>query len=204
MPLTVFAFALSGLALIGVPPSGVYFAKGLLLEAAGETRQWWWAIVIQGGAFLTSGYVLLVLAFALEPADEPVTLRVQVPRIGELAAIALALCSLLLGLVPWQVYLSIPAPTPLNALSFKAAATAVWPILGGGVLAILLGRWKRRRVQRSFEKMLVTIVGPLRRAALVLAGTIERVDGTLRQWPAAALSLVVLAILFVAALAAAS
>jgi formate hydrogenlyase subunit 3/multisubunit Na+/H+ antiporter MnhD subunit len=203
LPLTVFAFALSGLALIGVPPSGVYFAKGLLLEAAGETRQWWWAIVIQGGAFLTSGYVLLVLAFALEPADEPVTLRVQVPRIGELAALALALCSLLLGLVPWQVYLSIPAPTPLNALSFKAAATALWPILGGGVLAVLLGRWKGWQAHTSFEKLLVAIGGPFKHAALVLAGTIERVDGTLRQWPAAALSLVVLAILFVATLAAA-
>jgi hypothetical protein len=32
----------------------------------------------------------------------------------------------------------------------------------------------------------------------------ERVDGTLRQWPAVAFSLVVLPILFVAALAAAS
>ncbi len=202
LPLALFAFALSGLALIGVPPSGVYFAKGLLLGAAADSRQWWWAIVIQGGAFLTSGYVLLVLAFALEPADEPITLRVQVPRIGELAALALALCSLLLGLIPWQVYLSIPAPTPLNALSFKAAATAFWPILGGGVLAILLGRWKRRRAHTSFEKLLVAIVGPLRRAALVLAGIIEGIDATLRQWPAGALSLVVLAILFVAALAA--
>jgi ABC-type spermidine/putrescine transport system permease subunit I len=50
---------------------------------------------------------------------------------------------------------------------------------------------------------LVAIGGPFKHAALVLAGTIEQVDGTLRQWPAAALSLVVLAILFVATLAAA-
>jgi formate hydrogenlyase subunit 3/multisubunit Na+/H+ antiporter MnhD subunit len=202
LPLTVFAFALSGLALIGVPPSGVYFAKGLLLEAADETGQWWWAIVIQGGAFLTSAYVLLALVHALAPADDRVTLSVQVPRIHELVALGLALCSLLLGLVPWQRYLPIPVLASPDAISFKAAANALWPILAGGVLAVLLGRWKRRRARTSSEKLLVSIVGPLRRAALVLAGTIEGVDGALRQWPAAAFSLLLLAILFAAALAA--
>ena len=40
LPMTVFAFAIGGLALIGVPPSGAYLAKTLLLEAAAETEQW--------------------------------------------------------------------------------------------------------------------------------------------------------------------
>lgn len=202
LPLGVLAFALSGLALIGVPPSGVYFAKGLLLGAAAETEQWWWAMVIEAGAFLTSGYVLLVLAHALARADEPVTLRTPVPRIGEIAALALALCSLLLGLVPWGDYLPIPAGTAPNALSFKGAAAALPSIIGGGVLAILLGHWRPRPADMPFKKILAAMVGPLRRAALVLAGPIERVDRAFREWPAVTLSLLLLIILFGVALAA--
>jgi NADH:ubiquinone oxidoreductase subunit 5 (subunit L)/multisubunit Na+/H+ antiporter MnhA subunit len=38
--------ALAGVALIGVPPSGASLAKTLLLQAATETEQWWWAFVV--------------------------------------------------------------------------------------------------------------------------------------------------------------
>jgi len=52
LPMSVFVFALAGLALIGVPPSGAYLAKELLLQAATGTGQWWWAVAIQAGGFL--------------------------------------------------------------------------------------------------------------------------------------------------------
>ena len=203
LPMSVLAFALGGVALIGVPPSGAYLAKELLLQAAAETEQWWWAVVIQAGGIFTSSYVLLVLAHALAPADEPVTLRVPVPRIGEAAALALALCSLLLGLVPWEAYLPVPHGNPSNPLALAALATALWPILAGGVLAILLGRWGHRLARVPFGKVVVAMVGPARRTALALGRMIERVDGMLRQWPAAGLSLLALAILFGAAMLAA-
>ncbi|HZC55289.1 MAG TPA: proton-conducting transporter membrane subunit [Xanthobacteraceae bacterium] len=202
LPMSVLAFGLSGVALIGLPPSGVYLAKSLLLQAAAETEQWWWTVVIQAGAFFTSGYVVLVLVQALAPADEPVTLRVPVSRVGETTALALAICSLLLGLFPWGAYLSVPAgsPSPSDMLSLKAALSMLWPIVGGGVLAVLLGRWGDRLTRIRFGKFLVAIVGPARHAALGLGGTIEAIDGVLRQWPAAALAVLVLAILFGAAL----
>src|SRR5262245_33471334 len=62
LPVTLAAFAIAGVALIGVPPSGAYAAKALLLQAASETAQWWWAVTIQVGGALTSSYVLLLLA----------------------------------------------------------------------------------------------------------------------------------------------
>src|SRR5262245_55489808 len=111
LPLSVLAFALGGVALIGLPPSGAYLAKELLLQAAGETEQWWWAAVIQAGGIFTAGYLVLVLAHALAPADEPVTSQVRVPWIRGAAALALALCSLLLGLVPWEAFVSVPRGT---------------------------------------------------------------------------------------------
>jgi multicomponent Na+:H+ antiporter subunit D len=79
----------------------------------------------------------------------------------------------------------------------------LWPILAGGVLAILLGRWGDRPVRAPFGKVVVAIVDPARRATLALGGLIERVDGILRQWTAAGLSLLALAILFGAAMLAA-
>jgi multicomponent Na+:H+ antiporter subunit D len=132
----------------------------------------------------------------LAPADKPVTLRVQVPRIREATALALALCSLLLGLAPWQWYLSVPSEISSKSLTFTAVLASLWPIVGGGILAILLGSWGRRFSDISFAKILVAIVGPLRRMTLAVGRMIVWVDKLLREWPAAAISLMILAILF--------
>ena len=64
LPMTIFAFALGGVSLIGLPPSGGFLAKWLLLEAAVATGQWWWAIVMLAGGLFTSGYVFIVLSRA--------------------------------------------------------------------------------------------------------------------------------------------
>ena len=84
--------------LIGLPPSGGFLAKWLLLEAAVATGQWWWAVVMLAGGLFTSGYMFIVLSRALAPAEQPLKLRIIVPRYQEAAALALALTSLLLGL----------------------------------------------------------------------------------------------------------
>ena len=158
--------------------------------------------MIQAGGIFTSAYLLLVLAHALAPAHEPVTLRVRVSRIGEAAALVLALCSLMLGLVPWEAYLVVPHGTASNPLA-DALTKTLWPILAGGVLAILLGRWGHGLTRVPFGKILVATLGPARRAALVIGTMLERIDGMLRQWPVAGLSVLVLAILFGAAMLAA-
>ena len=74
LPMSVLAFALAGVALIGVPPSGAYLAKELLLRRRRDGTMVV-GVVIQAGGILTSSYVLLVLAHALAPADKPVTPR---------------------------------------------------------------------------------------------------------------------------------
>jgi formate hydrogenlyase subunit 3/multisubunit Na+/H+ antiporter MnhD subunit len=99
IPMTIFAFALGGVSLIGLPPSGGFLAKWLLLEAAVDTGQWWWAIVMLAGGLFTSAYMFIVLSSAVALPSEPLKLRGTVPRYQEAAALALALTSLLLGLV---------------------------------------------------------------------------------------------------------
>jgi formate hydrogenlyase subunit 3/multisubunit Na+/H+ antiporter MnhD subunit len=196
LPISVLAFAVGGLALIGLPPSGAYLAKELLLRAAAETGQWWWAVVIDAGGIFTAAYLLLVLAHALAPANEPITLRARIPRTQEAAALALALCSLLLGLVHWEHFLPIPPGIRSSPLDLAALSKALWPVLGGATLAILLGRWEPRLARRSLPKILVMAVAPPRHLAVALGGKIERIDQTFRQWPVAGVSLLILVLLF--------
>src|SRR5262249_24369158 len=118
----------------------------------------------------------------------------------EAAALALALCSLLLGLVHWEDYLPIPPSARSSPLDLAALAKALWPMLGGAALAILLGRWELRLARRSFPKILVVTVAPARHLALALGGKIETIDLALRQWPAAGVALLILVLLFGAAM----
>jgi formate hydrogenlyase subunit 3/multisubunit Na+/H+ antiporter MnhD subunit len=99
LPVSVFAFGLGGIALVGLPPAGGFLAKWWLLSAAVATGQWWWALVLLVGGLLTAAYLFLVLSRALQSAPEPVQVKAPVPRYQELAALGLALGSVLLGLV---------------------------------------------------------------------------------------------------------
>jgi multicomponent Na+:H+ antiporter subunit D len=190
LPLSVLAFALGGVALMGVPPSGAYLAKKLLLEAAAGTGQWWWALVLQAGGLFTAGYVVLVLAHALRPAREPLELRAPVARIREAVALALALCSLSLALVPF-------GSIPRDMLSAAFTPAELWSVLvlfaGGGLLAIGIGH---RLPRVAVGGIVAAVVGRARLAAGAVAGMVERADGALREWPVAGLSLLVLAIAF--------
>jgi multicomponent Na+:H+ antiporter subunit D len=100
LPMTVFAFGLGGMSLMGLPPSGGFVAKAMLLTAAVGEDQWWWAVVILVGGLLAAGYVFRVLAPALSAADLPPTLAAPVSRRRQAVVLALAICALLLGLVP--------------------------------------------------------------------------------------------------------
>ncbi|MGQ9371532.1 complex I subunit 5 family protein [Azospirillum sp. ST 5-10] len=96
MPLTVFALGIGGLTLMGLPPSGGFLAKWLLLGAALAGGQWWWAAVLVAGGLLAAGYVFAVLAPAFrQEAQGPFS---PVPRWMEGVPLALALVSLLMGL----------------------------------------------------------------------------------------------------------
>jgi multicomponent Na+:H+ antiporter subunit D len=96
MPLTTFTLALSGVSLMGLPPSGGFVAKWMTLNAVMASGQWWWVPVIVLGGLLTAGYVFLMLSYAFTPAVEPTELR-SVPRTMEFAALLLAMLSILVG-----------------------------------------------------------------------------------------------------------
>jgi formate hydrogenlyase subunit 3/multisubunit Na+/H+ antiporter MnhD subunit len=98
MPVTLFAFGLGGLSLMGLPPSGGFTAKWLLLQAIVESRQWFWAAIVLGGGLLAGGYVYRVVAPAL--AVSAIDIKVSPSRRREAVVLALAIAALLLGFVP--------------------------------------------------------------------------------------------------------
>jgi multicomponent Na+:H+ antiporter subunit D len=100
LPITVFAFALGGVSLMGLPPSGGFVAKAMLLTAAVAEGQWWWAVVVLAGGLLAGGYVFLVLARALADASQPLTLLSPISPSRQAVVVALAVCAVLLGFIP--------------------------------------------------------------------------------------------------------
>jgi multicomponent Na+:H+ antiporter subunit D len=107
MPLAASAFGLGGLSLAGLPPSGGFLAKWLLLEAALATRGWPWVAAILAGSLLAAAYVFVVLRYVFERTRAPRPFA-RVPRRLELCALALALLAVALGI--W-------AATPLALLA---------------------------------------------------------------------------------------
>jgi len=97
MRITSMAIGLAGISLIGLPPSGGFMAKWMLLKGIFLSGQWWWAPVVLAGSLLTAGYVFMLLRLAFAPAREMDTFR-PVPKSLEVVALLLALGSFLIVL----------------------------------------------------------------------------------------------------------
>ncbi|TVP79881.1 MAG: oxidoreductase [Puniceicoccaceae bacterium] len=113
LPMTTFAFALAGVSLIGLPPSGGFVAKWMLLKATFSSGQWWWAPMIVWGSFLTAGYVFMILRLAFAPSGEAPTEKLRpVPGILQVMALALGIGAIVIGFRAEEVMalLDIEAP----------------------------------------------------------------------------------------------
>lgn len=98
-PRTFFALGLGGISLIGLPPSGGFVAKWLLLRTAFELGQWWWAALVLFGSLISAGYVFRILRVAFHAP--PVAIRVRpVSRGRELLSLSLSALAVALGVAP--------------------------------------------------------------------------------------------------------
>ncbi|CAH1666515.1 Formate hydrogenlyase subunit 3/Multisubunit Na+/H+ antiporter, MnhD subunit [Hyphomicrobiales bacterium] len=104
LPMSAAAFGLAGLSLMGIPPSGGFVAKCLLLTAAVIEGYPWLAATILAGGLLAGGYVFRVINKALAVPAVPLQARRAIPRRLELAALALAVAAVLLGFVPLRPF----------------------------------------------------------------------------------------------------
>lgn len=95
VPLALFAFGLSAVSLMGLPPSGGFNGKWLLLQSALASSQWWWFIVLAVGSLMTAAYIFRVFRISfVEEADHPFK---RTPVMLDVTALALAVLAILLG-----------------------------------------------------------------------------------------------------------
>lgn len=113
-PMAGFAFGLAAIALMGLPPSGGFTAKYLLLTSALASGQWIWAVVLLLGGLVTAAYLYrpLVAIFG-QPDENEVTAALQpVPRSQQAVPLILAGAAVLLGVAsnaPFE-FLQIGSP----------------------------------------------------------------------------------------------
>lgn len=101
VPLSVAAFAIGGLSLMGLPPSGGFVAKVMLLTAAVKQGVPWIAVVVLLGGLLAGGYVLRVVVSALQRPEEEVSV-VKIPLRRQSMALVLAIAAIVLGFIPLE------------------------------------------------------------------------------------------------------
>ena len=71
LPVTAGAFALAGVSSMGLPPSGGFVGKWLLLEAALAQGRWDLVVVMFLGGLLAAAYIFKVLGHAFKQAPSP-------------------------------------------------------------------------------------------------------------------------------------
>ena len=115
LPLTFLTLALGGLSLIGLPPSGGFSAKWLMLQASVASGQWIWSIPILAGGLLAAGYMYRVLAPAL--SDGEISVQSPPRRYPQAVALALTMIALALGFAPQAFFDFIEIGRPLVGAS---------------------------------------------------------------------------------------
>jgi multicomponent Na+:H+ antiporter subunit D len=115
VPVASFAFALAAVSLLGLPPSGGFLAKYLMLTASFAGGQWWWGAVLVAGGLLSAVYLFRPMNQLMRnrPGDAPPLAKVHWSL--EAAPLALAVAAVLLGLASMAPYRLIQAGNPLSA-----------------------------------------------------------------------------------------
>lgn len=114
LPLTTFSFGLAAVSLMGLPPSGGFIAKWLLLTSAFASGQLVWAAVMLLGGLLAAIYLFRPLNRMFDKADPP-ALR-PVSRARELLPMSLAALAILMGLAPGGLYALLQVGRPEAAV----------------------------------------------------------------------------------------
>jgi formate hydrogenlyase subunit 3/multisubunit Na+/H+ antiporter MnhD subunit len=103
MPIAAFALGVGTVSLVGLPPSGGFAGKWLLIQASFAVHAWWWAAVFIAGSLLSAAVLIRALAPAFEAAPADCASRAERAGASEWTALAIALGALALGPLagPW-------------------------------------------------------------------------------------------------------
>lgn len=116
-PLTVsvFAFAIGSVSLMGLPPTGGFLAKWLLLRAALTGEAWIWAGLLLVSSLLAAAYLFRVLALLLRRGPRPEAPGRPLPLVMSVTPLAVALGGVALALVGEPLLTLLEAHAPPGA-----------------------------------------------------------------------------------------
>lgn len=101
LPMSIFVFAVTGASLIGLPPTGGFIAKWLMLSNAVKQEQWGWVAVLLIGGLLASAYLFRVLNLAFKTdgeSNKTTSTEGKLSEIKMLSAVGLSLVTVVIGL----------------------------------------------------------------------------------------------------------
>ena len=107
MPITMAAFFIGSLSIIGVPPAGGSWSKWYLMLGTLETEQWILMCALMASTLLNVAYLLPIPIRAFFPADKADTTNTGIKEAPLASLIALsvtALCCLILFFLPQSLY----------------------------------------------------------------------------------------------------
>ena len=186
---TLLLAAVLALGLGGLPLTGGALAKLAVKEPLGDGFVAQLANLSAVGTSLLMLHFLQCLMRSAPPSEQPAA-RPGLAVPWQVMAVASII-------VPWLLY-PFAGGDIADALTSSALFDALWPVLIGAALALVLRRWQHRLPHLPAGD----IVGAAEtafRASYIVGGASERVDGLLRQWPAAGLSLLAIALVLGAA-----
>jgi formate hydrogenlyase subunit 3/multisubunit Na+/H+ antiporter MnhD subunit len=96
-PMSLFSFGLAGVSLMGLPPSGGFTGKWLLLNSAILSGQWWWLIVLFLGGLLSAAYIFKVFRMSFREGPQ-IDHSASPPLMLDVTALLLAAGAILIGL----------------------------------------------------------------------------------------------------------
>lgn len=180
LPTAIIAVGLGGL-----PLTGGALAKFVADELLGDSTA---STIATLSAIGTTLLMLQFLRYLANTAS-------QDPQASAAAGLvwpwlATAIVSLV---VPWTLYLTVPAGTLPDPLSAAVLWKALWPVLLGGALAMALWRWWRSMPQIPKGDIIVALESGVR-IVLTWGKALQRTDSVLRQWPTATVSLLILTV----------
>ncbi len=110
MPIAAFALGVGAVSLIGLPPSGGFAAKWMLIQASLAVHAWWWAVAFVGGSLLSAAVLVRALAPAFEAPAERSDGKSRTSAV-EWTALAVALGALAAGPLagPWSALVTAGA-----------------------------------------------------------------------------------------------
>jgi len=179
--------AVLALALAGLPLTGGALAKLAVKAPLGA------GTAATLAALSAIGTTLLMLHF-LHRLRLTASTGSAIPSGLMLPWLGLALASIV---VPWALSSTIATTLWRDALTPEILFEVFWPVALGGVLAIVLHRWRRLLPHVPEGDILAVGIGAAR-TTRNLGATVDSIDRNLRQWPVAATLLLTTALVLAA------